>query len=294
MRTQCHDNTQLLPLADKVAISGTTVDELPGYAPSLTSRHIAHRSELQRIVDALPFGEGRRILDAPCGDGFFCSCLAARLHPSGCVFGVDISHTYIQVAVQTIDPSCFSIQFLQGNSYRLPFCQNSFDLAWCAQSLLSLKQPVDALSELRRVVRSGGHVAILEEDPVNEMHLPWPHELQEVIRCGEQRALERLLSQHAANDNPIRHLGEMLDRVGLKVQRRSTYAIERRHPLSLADHKFLEQYFSRLRDRIAPDLTRREQQLLFRLTNPLSDHYLPARHDFHMTWQEIVSVGMKQ
>jgi ubiquinone/menaquinone biosynthesis methyltransferase len=103
--------------------------------------------------------------DAPCvldlGAGTLDGAIAiARLRPRARVFGMDFARNMLvrgkskpgasQVAVQVADGQC------------LPYQSAVFDAAWssfCVRNLRDLRQ---AMVELRRVVRPGGRIAILE------------------------------------------------------------------------------------------------------------------------------------
>jgi ubiquinone/menaquinone biosynthesis C-methylase UbiE len=102
-----------------------------------------------------------------CGDGVYSAWLAERVGDNGRVVGVDIAPAYLELAREHVKshPRSKVISFQIGDIAGLPFADNEFDLAWCAHSLYSLPDPLAALRELRRVVRPGGAVAILETTP---------------------------------------------------------------------------------------------------------------------------------
>lgn len=271
-------------------------DSLPHYAPLLAARHAAHQHELRQIIGDLPLASARLVLDVPCGDGFFSGCLADVVEANGTVVAGDASLQYLQAARQATgeDAEPPGILFVRLDSYGLPFPNDRFDLAWCAQSLLTLKQPVAALQELRRIVRQGGSVVILEEDRVHEMRLPWPAGLADAIRKAEQRALEAVLQRHAADRNPALQTEHLLQQAGLTPVRRTTYEIRRAFPLPEPDQVFLRHYFPALRERVSPYLTRSQVRELRTLTDPVSPDYLPHQRNFRMAWQEIVAIGAKR
>jgi hypothetical protein len=57
-----------------------------------------------------------------------------------------------------------NIELQQGSVTQLDFADNSFDAASCIQTLLYVDQVETALSELHRVLKPGGRVAIIETD----------------------------------------------------------------------------------------------------------------------------------
>ncbi len=275
--------------------SRASAGELPDYASLLAARHAAHGRELRKIVSYLPTDTYETVLDAPCGDGFYSACFADSIAAGGMVVAADIDFTYLQTAESLIKSRSerAPIHLVRGDSYSLPFSTGTFDVAWCAQSLLSLVQPIQALAELRRVVRKGGHVAVLEEDRTRELSLRWPEDLETVVREAEQTALRTLLEDHEPPANPARQTQELLRAAGIVPLRQLTCAIHRGSPLGDYELEFLRLYFSAQRQRLFPFLTREQKNQLARYTSPDSDQYLPRQSSFRMTWREILTVGAK-
>ena len=155
------------------AVEPPPSDQLPGYALSLAAYHRAFAAELAGCVATLPVPAGGRALDLPCGDGFFSACLAERVGPRGEVVAADLSPAFLRLASR-ICRAAANVRLVEANAYRLPFPDRSFDLVWCAQSLISLSAPVKVLAEMRRVTRRGGTVAVLETDELHHVLLNWP------------------------------------------------------------------------------------------------------------------------
>jgi ubiquinone/menaquinone biosynthesis C-methylase UbiE len=57
-----------------------------------------------------------------------------------------------------------NIEFQQGDAYKLPFADETFDITFCHQMLTHLKAPWDELREMLRVTKPGGIVAAREGD----------------------------------------------------------------------------------------------------------------------------------
>jgi demethylmenaquinone methyltransferase/2-methoxy-6-polyprenyl-1,4-benzoquinol methylase len=56
------------------------------------------------------------------------------------------------------------VRFYRGDAERLPFADGSFDVIWSSGSIEYWPNPVDALSEFRRVVEPGGRVLVVGPD----------------------------------------------------------------------------------------------------------------------------------
>lgn len=99
---------------------------------------------------------GDRVLDACCGTGDL--ALAARRAGAGEVVGLDFSERMLERA-GTKEPA---IEWLQGDVLALPFAAASFDAATVGFGVRNVEDLEAGLRELRRVLRPGGRLAILE------------------------------------------------------------------------------------------------------------------------------------
>jgi ubiquinone/menaquinone biosynthesis C-methylase UbiE len=107
--------------------------------------------------------EKQRVLDVCCGTGAVLLAFAGR-NPRGNFFGCDFSRGMLLAARQK-DPAG-NVFFIQGNAARLPFADNSFHAVSCSHALYELKgeDRVEALYEMKRVVRNDGVVLIMEHE----------------------------------------------------------------------------------------------------------------------------------
>ena len=99
---------------------------------------------------------GDRVLDACCGTGDL--AVAARRAGAGEVVGLDFSEPMLERARR----KDASVEWLQGDLLELPFPDASFDAATVGFGVRNVDDLGRALAELRRVLRPGGRVGILE------------------------------------------------------------------------------------------------------------------------------------
>ena len=98
---------------------------------------------------------GDRVLDTCCGTGDLAiACLAE----GGEVTGLDFSERMLERARAKSD----QVEWMQGDALALPFEDGSFDAATVGFGVRNLEDLDRGLAELRRVVRPGGRLAILE------------------------------------------------------------------------------------------------------------------------------------
>jgi demethylmenaquinone methyltransferase/2-methoxy-6-polyprenyl-1,4-benzoquinol methylase len=98
---------------------------------------------------------GYRVLDACCGTG---DLAVAAEREGGIVTGLDFSPRMLERARRKSD----TVTWVEGDLLALPFDDDSFDAATVGFGVRNVADLEGALSELRRVLRPGGKVAILE------------------------------------------------------------------------------------------------------------------------------------
>lgn len=115
---------------------------------------------------------GATVLDVGCGPGTITADLAARVDP-GRVTGVDASDEVLTLAESHArSMGLENVDFQLGDAYALDFDDDSFDIVHVHQMLHHLADPVRALTELRRVCRPDGVVAVREVDYAGTIWFP--------------------------------------------------------------------------------------------------------------------------
>jgi ubiquinone/menaquinone biosynthesis C-methylase UbiE len=133
----------------------------------------------RRISGKIP--QGSRVLEVAPGPGYFCIELAKV--GSYAITGVDISHTMVKIATKKAAKAGVNARFQQGSASNLPFPSESFDFLLCRAAFKNFAKPVDALKEMRRVLRPGGRAVIIDlkrnaspeevSQGIDEMKLTW-------------------------------------------------------------------------------------------------------------------------
>lgn len=107
---------------------------------------------------------GMQVLDLACGPGFT-SCELAKAVGTGQVTGVDISEELLAVAHQARESEhVANVSFAAGSVYQLDFPDNQFDFAYARFLFQHLEQPQLALDNIRRVLKPGGILCVLDID----------------------------------------------------------------------------------------------------------------------------------
>ena len=110
----------------------------------------------RRVTVEQAVSPGDRVLDACCGTGDL--AIAARKRGAAEVVGLDFSAQMLERARRKAP----EIEWLQGDVLALPFEDGSFDSATVGFGIRNVDDLEAGLRELRRVLRDGGRLAILE------------------------------------------------------------------------------------------------------------------------------------
>jgi ubiquinone/menaquinone biosynthesis C-methylase UbiE len=112
----------------------------------------------RRIAGQLP--PGSALLDVAPGPGYF-SIELAKLGAYS-ITGLDISHTFVEIASRKAAEAGVHVEFRQGNASSMPFAQDTFDFLVCRAAFKNFAQPVRALREMCRVLKPGGRCLIID------------------------------------------------------------------------------------------------------------------------------------
>lgn len=110
----------------------------------------------------LHFGDA--VLDVGCGTGTLLIEAAKRVGPSGSAHGLDRSPEMLAHARRKAAKQSVTAIFVEGSADDLPFPDASFDVVLCTLMLHHLPAPMQAtaLVEMRRVLRPGGRIVIVD------------------------------------------------------------------------------------------------------------------------------------
>ena len=134
------------------------------------------RRALKQIVEP---ERPQRILDLACGTGDFSLAIAANAHPETTVTGVDLSEGMLAVMRKKVAAAGLEgrISAEQGDAEHLPFGDGTFDRVTIAFGIRNFEHREAALREIRRVLKPGGKLVILELSVPSNRIIRWFYNL---------------------------------------------------------------------------------------------------------------------
>jgi demethylmenaquinone methyltransferase/2-methoxy-6-polyprenyl-1,4-benzoquinol methylase len=121
-----------------------------------------HHAWRARAADLAAVGPGSRVLDVATGTGDLALELARRVAPGGEVIGSDFAEAMLDRAREKAQAHASRPRFEWGDALRLPYDDAGFDAATVAFGARNFADLGRGLAEMRRVVRPGGRVVVLE------------------------------------------------------------------------------------------------------------------------------------
>ena len=144
------------------------------------------------LLDNVPLGPGRRVLDVGCGTGFPLYELAHMLGPSSRLWGADIWREGLARARSKQEVYRLpNVGLASADGARLPFAAASFDLVVSNLGVNNFEDAPAVLAECFRVAAPGAVLALTTnlEGHMAELYATFRHVLEEI---GNSVYLERL------------------------------------------------------------------------------------------------------
>jgi SAM-dependent methyltransferase len=159
-------------------MSSNTPTATPGHAQAQAIHHELRNAEnsaafiLPKVRSMKESNPNLKLLDVGAGSGTITASFA-KLLPDGHVTGLDLKADILPRARTVAEiAGVKNVEFQQGDSKKLPFEDETFDVVFCHQMLTHIAAPYDALREMLRVTKPGGIVAAREGDFKTEAVYP--------------------------------------------------------------------------------------------------------------------------
>ncbi len=116
-------------------------------------------ASLNLVLEAVNFQGDEAILDVPCGTGELERRLLAKW-PDLCITGADLSTGMLAQAKAKDEAN--RVCWVEADVTELPMPDESFDCVICANSFHYFRFPSKALATMRRVLRPGGRLLLVD------------------------------------------------------------------------------------------------------------------------------------
>ncbi len=185
----------------------------PRYDQHSYGRH--GREQYERVVEAARGWKFSSVLDVGCGTG---SLLALLKRPRVRLAGADISPAMIEEAKRRLGKDA---DLKVADSEKLPWKTGSFDFVVTTDSLHHWPHPLQAFSEMKRVLKKGAHVVVADvtAPPVLRHVSNWIAQFgrEGDVRVYSEAELEQMLKEVGFVEIKREHLSFLAVVVSAKV-----------------------------------------------------------------------------
>jgi ubiquinone/menaquinone biosynthesis C-methylase UbiE len=140
-------------------------------APPFIGRFLdsSFRRFMQRpdtLIARSGFEQGMNVLEAGCGSGSYTTFVARKIGPEGTVYALDVQQKMLDQLTKKLELPAHkdlkNILPVLASIYTIPFDDNMFDLVYMVTVLQEIPDRHRALSEINRVLKPGGILAVTE------------------------------------------------------------------------------------------------------------------------------------
>ncbi len=155
-----------------------------GYTARESVRLVDQATTLADILHSdTVYPAGSNVLEAGCGVGAQ-TIVLARNSPNAKFTAVDLSQESLRAAKERVSSQGFTnVTFHQSDIFHLPYEDDSFDHLFLCFVLEHLPNPVEALLCLRRVLKRGGTITVIEGDHGSTYFHPESPVARKAIQC---------------------------------------------------------------------------------------------------------------
>ena len=146
------------------------------------SREIARQRDV--LVQALGLRPGLEVADVGAGTGLFLASLAAAVGPRGRVFAVDLSPRFLEFLRERVEAEGLeNVEVVACTDRSVELPRASVDLVLLCDTYHHFEHPAQSLASIRRALRRGGALVVVEFERIPGVSRPW---VLEHVRAGRE------------------------------------------------------------------------------------------------------------
>jgi SAM-dependent methyltransferase len=171
--------------------------------------------DAEQFMARIDLQPGMKVLDAACGTGNL-AVLASR---RGCITsGIDIASNLIAQARERAKTERLNIEYTEGDAEAMPYADASFDAVVSMYGVMFAPRPERIVSELHRVVKPGGLIALANWAPdgfigkmfaVFARHVPPPAGFPSPLLWGDEAVVRARFDGFGENLRLSRQIARM-------------------------------------------------------------------------------------
>ena len=192
------------------------------------------------LLDNFPIGEYENYLDIGFGTGFPLIDISQRLGKSCNCYGIDQWESAFQRAKSKIETAKIdNITLINDDASKIEFPENHFDLITSNLGINNFENPLQVLSECKRVLKPSGSFCFTSnlKGTFNEFYEIYSNTLKEL---GLEK-YELKLNEHINHRGTIESTHLLIEKAGLKIkeQKISEYKMRFLNGSSFLNHSFI-------------------------------------------------------
>jgi ubiquinone/menaquinone biosynthesis C-methylase UbiE len=165
--------------------------------------------EASKLADMVQAGKSDRAIDVACGPGSMALRFALQTRWT---CGVDLTPAILKRAKDSAEKDrLVNLDFTVGDAHRLPFADNSLDIAVTSYALHHMPDAPAVIAEMARVVRGGGRVGIADifvgED---EAGAELTNRIERIRDASHTRTLRRVEFEEIFRANGLRVIARQI------------------------------------------------------------------------------------
>jgi SAM-dependent methyltransferase len=163
-------------LPDENAGAPYALGHSPAEQDRLRNQAAELRPDSEALLDRVGIAAGSSAIDVGCGPEGILDLLAHRVGPAGRVTGLDVNPASVAQARRLVAERGYrNVQVVEGDARGTGLPSESYDVVHARTLLVNAPDPAAVLTEMVRLARPGGWIAVLEPDAgASVCHPPHP------------------------------------------------------------------------------------------------------------------------